>query len=407
MNSPRVVVTGMGLVSAAGTSLSENWRRVIAGEPTAARDPALAGCPIDFTCRAPDFEPSRYLGRRGAATADRFTQLALVAADEAVSEAKLRLDETDLTRFGVVIGTMSGGMTTIERQHARLLEGGSSTVSGRTMLMGMTSVAASALSIHHGLRGTCLTVSTACASGTVAIGTACQLIRSGTVDVVLAGGADSPLTPLQVAALDRLSALSRRNDDPGRASRPFDADRDGAVLGEGAGILLLESESHAMARGAPQLAEIAGYGDSSDGYHIVQPDPDGAGAQSAMRAALADAGLSPRDVDYINAHGTSTRSSDEIECTAISAIFGDSPAVSSTKGVTGHTCGAAGGLEAAYSILALRDSCVPPTANLTDPDPSIKVDLVADQARHAPLRAVMSNSFGIGGHNASLVITSL
>ncbi|MCF3119144.1 beta-ketoacyl-[acyl-carrier-protein] synthase family protein [Streptomyces arenae] len=406
MSAQRVAVTGLGAVSAAGLGTDENWKRIVAGEPTAAPDPVLDSCPVNFGCRVPDFEPVTRLGRRQAGLLDRYAQLALVAAEEALSSARLRSEDTDPTRFGVVLGSVAGGMATLEAQQTRLERLGPNAVSGRTMPLGLLSAAAGALSIHFGLRGTALTVATACASGTMAIGVARDLIRTGVLDVALAGGADSPLTPLNAAAYNQLRALSRRIDAPSIASRPFSATRDGFVLGEGAGILVLESEAHARARGAPAMAMIAGYGTSADGHHVTRPNPDGEGARRAMRAALADADVPADAIGYVNAHGTSTRLNDSVESAAISQILGDRVAVSSTKGVTGHPFGAAGALEAAYSVLALRDSTIPPTANLNDPDPDITVDLVAGAARRKRLRAVLSNSFGFGGYNASLVITA-
>ncbi|MFI6305946.1 beta-ketoacyl-[acyl-carrier-protein] synthase family protein [Amycolatopsis thailandensis] len=406
MTPPEVVVTGIGVVSAAGVGVDENWKRIVSGEPTADHDPELDGLPVDFACRVPDFNPVPLLGTREAGRTDRYTQLALVAAHEALTSSRLRLENTDSTRAGVVLGTVSGGSSTMERQEERLLLAGSSAVSVRTMPMGLVNMAAGVLSIHFGLQGIALTTATACASGTNAIGVARDLIRSGAMDVVLAGGTDAPITPLSSAAFHRLGALSRRCHDPAGASRPFSADRDGFVLGEGAGILVLENERHARARQAPRLAKVAGYGASADSHHVTRPHPEGAGARRCMRAAIADAGLAPADIGHVNAHGTSTRLNDEVENAAIASIFGDQVAVTSTKGVTGHPFGAAGALEAAYSVLTLTTSVIPPTANLTEPDPRITVDVVAGTARHRNVGAVISNSFGFGGHNASLVFTA-
>lgn len=405
MSPSPITITGMGLVSAAGIGVADNWRRVVAARPTAARHPALAGHPVDFACRVPDFHPAALLGERRAEYTDRFTQLALVAAREALTHARLRPADTDLTRFGVVLGTLAGGTATMETQQDRLLHGGAAAVAARTLPMGLTSSAAGELSIHFGLLGTTMTVVTACASGATAIGVARDLIRSGTLDVALAGGTESPITPLQAAAYHRLGALSRRTHDPLGASRPFTASRDGFVLGEGAGILVLENDAHARARGAPRLANVAGYGATADSHHAVRPEPTGDGARRAVLAALADAQIGADDVGYVNAHGTSTRLNDAVEGAVVAKVFGEAVAVSSTKGVTGHTLGAAGALEAGYSVLALRDSILPPTANLTDPDPGIAVDLVAGAARHTHVHAVVSNSFGFGGHNACLVLT--
>ncbi|OXM49749.1 beta-ketoacyl-[acyl-carrier-protein] synthase family protein [Amycolatopsis alba] len=405
MSRTQVTVTGMGMVSAAGIGVEDNWARIRAGQPAAAPHPALAGHPVDFACGAMDFEPAETLGERQADNTDRSTQMALVAAEEALARARLRPADTDVTRFAVVLGTWAGGTATMENQQAQLLRHDAAAVAARTMITGPLSSSAGELSIRFGLQGPVMTIATACASGTSAIGIARDLIRAGIVDVALAGGTDASITPLQVAGFFRLGALSRRTHDPLGASRPFAASRDGLVFGEGAGILVLENDAHARARGAPRLADVAGYSATSDAYHMLRPDPAGAGARRAIRAALADADIGKNDVDYVNAHGTSTRRNDEVECKAISAGLGDTVAVSSTKGVTGHTFGAAGALEAAYSILALTESVIPPTANLIDPDPDITVDLVAGTARHQPVQAVLSNSFGFGGLNASLVLT--
>ncbi|KOG85176.1 beta-ketoacyl-[acyl-carrier-protein] synthase family protein [Streptomyces varsoviensis] len=413
MSAPRVIVTGMGLISAAGIGAEANWRRIVAGEPTALHAPGLDGCPVDFGCAVPDFDPAEHLGRSRAEALDRYAQLAMVAAEEAMDSAGVAVREptersagtTDPARIGVVLGSLAGGTATIEAQQTQLERHGPTAVAGRTIPLGLVSSAAGALSARFGLLGASMSVTTACASGTTAIGTARDLIRTGALDVALAGGADAPLTPLNAAAYDRLRALSRRGDYPPAASRPFSATRDGFVLGEGAGFVVLESEEHARARGAPRLASIAGYGSAADGYHPVRPDPDGGGARRAILAALADAGMGADAIDYVNAHGTSTPLNDAVESAVVTDLLGDDVPVSSTKGVTGHPLGAAGALEAAYAVLALRDGIVPPTANLTDPDPDISVDLVAGAARRERLRAVLSNSFGFGGYNASLVIT--
>jgi 3-oxoacyl-[acyl-carrier-protein] synthase II len=304
---------------------------------------------------------------------------------------------------GVVIGSGAGGTATLEAQHAALVREGPTAVSPLTLPMGLLNMAAGQLAIELGARGPCLAPCTACASGATAIGIARDMLRSGAADIVIAGGAEAPVTPLYVSAFSRMRVLSRRSD-PETASRPFDSARDGFVLGEGAGVLVLESEAHAGARGARALARIIGFGASADAHHVTNPDPEGRGARQAMQAALADAGLTAGDVQYVNAHGTSTPLNDSIEAGAIRAVFGDDVPVSSTKGVTGHLLGAAGAVEAAYAALALRHGVIPPTANLTDPDPEIAVDLVYRKARKRRLEHAMSNSFGFGGQNASLVI---
>ncbi|MFF2619852.1 beta-ketoacyl-[acyl-carrier-protein] synthase family protein [Kitasatospora sp. NPDC058046] len=401
MTTRQVVVTGLGLVSAAGVGTENNWRYVVAAQPTAAVDPALTGCPVDLSCRVPGFAPATPAARR----LDRFAQLAMAAATEAWTSAGLHTTPVDGLRCGTVLGTLAGGVGTFEAEHARLLESGPDDVATGMIPMAMASSATGAVSMRFGLRGTSLVVSTACASGTVAIGMALAMVRSGLLDIVLAGGAEAPLTPMTAVGYQRLGALSRRVTDPAGASRPFSASRDGFVLGEGAGILVLEAAEHASARRARQLAVVAGYGESADAFHPIRPHPQGDGIRRAMLAALRDAQMTPADVGHVNAHATSTVLGDAAEGRAIASVFGTRVAVSSTKGVTGHPLGAAGALEAGYTVLALRDQLAPPTANLDDPDPAIDLDLVSGRPRRLPLHAAISNSSGFGGTNASLVLT--
>ncbi|MBS2531153.1 beta-ketoacyl-[acyl-carrier-protein] synthase family protein [Catenulispora sp. NF23] len=400
------VVTGIGLVTPAGIGVSENWKRVVAGIPTAAIHAELADCALSMACCVPDFPPGTPGLRRGWQF-DPFTQFAVTAAHEALTRAGLDPDAwPDSSRVAVVLGSGSGGAATMEEQIVRMRRGGPNRVSPLTLPMGLANMAAGQIAIEFGAQGPCLAPSTACASGATAIGIGRDLLRTGAADIVIAGGADACITPMYISALFRMGALSRRTDDAGTASRPFDVDRDGMLLAEGAGVLILESEEHARQRGARPLARIAGFGASADAHHVTSPHPEGRGAKLAMRNALADAGLGAGDVDYVNAHGTSTPLNDSVEAKAIHAVLGPDVAVSSTKGVTGHPLGAAGAIEAAYAVLAILDGVIPPTANLTRPDPVMAVDLVHTGARYGPVDVVMSNSFGFGGQNATLLITA-
>ncbi|MGG2463439.1 beta-ketoacyl-[acyl-carrier-protein] synthase family protein [Streptomyces sp. RGM 3693] len=404
MSGFAALVTGVGLITSAGTGVEPNWEKVLAGEPTAASLPELDGLPVTIACRVPDFSPQD-LGH-GSWQWDRFTQFAVVAAREALEHAGLVPgDWAESSRVAVIIGSGAGGTATLEAQHRVLLEEGPGAVSPLTLPMGLVNMAAGQVAIDISANGPCLAPCTACAAGASALGIGRELLRQGVADVVVAGGAEAPITPLYVSSFARMRALSRHSDDPATASRPFDAGRDGFVLGEGAGILVLETEEHAAARGARPLARLTGYGASSDAHHVTSPHPEGQGAELAMRAALDDAGLTGQDVDYVNAHGTSTPLNDVTEAAVISRLLGNEVAVSSTKGVTGHPLGAAGAIEAAYCALALRDGLIPPTAGLSEPDPRVQVDLVRGAARPGPVRAAMSNSFGFGGQNATLVFT--
>ncbi|MFE3652086.1 beta-ketoacyl-[acyl-carrier-protein] synthase family protein [Streptomyces sp. NPDC059101] len=404
MSGFAALVTGVGLITSAGTGVEPNWEKVLAGEPTASSLPELDGLPVTIACRVPDFSPQD-LGH-GSWRWDRFTQFAVMAAREALEHAGLAPGGwADGSRVAVIIGSGAGGTATLEAQHRVLLEEGPTAVSPLTLPMGLVNMAAGQVAIDISANGPCLAPCTACAAGASALGIGRELLRQGVADVVVAGGAEAPITPLYVSSFARMRALSKHSDNPATASRPFDAGRDGFVLGEGAGILVLESEEHAAARGARPLARLTGYGASSDAHHVTSPHPEGRGAELAMRAALDDAGLTGQDVDYVNAHGTSTPLNDVTEAAVISRLLGNEVAVSSTKGVTGHPLGAAGAIEAAYCALALRDGLIPPTAGLSEPDPRIQVDLVRGAARHGPLRAAMSNSFGFGGQNATLVFT--
>lgn len=401
-----VAVTGLGLVTPAGLDVASNEERVWSGVSTASRAEELAGLPVDFSCRVTGFDPVAELGRRKAPRMDRVSQLGVAAARQAIADAGLDPATWDGARVGVVVGTSFGGSATFEREHAAFLQDGADLVSPLLMVMAPVNMTAGYIAMECRALGPNQVVSTACASGTTAIGYGRMLLESGLCDVVIAGGSEAALTRTGIASLARMGALSQRRDEPQAASRPFDADRNGFVAGEGAGMFVLERMADAAARGAVVRARISGFGASADGHHASSPDPTGGGAERAIRAALADAGLDPRDVAHINAHGTSTPLNDVTESRVIRRVFGEGPAVTSTKGVIGHLIGAAGAVEAAYTVLAVQRGSVPPTANLQSLDPEIEVDVVAKEARPLRIEAAVSNSFGFGGQNASLVVTS-
>lgn len=397
-------ITGIGLVTPAGVGVADNWSRVVEGRATAAaHHPDLAGLPVTMACRVPAFSAGTPRARQW----DRYTQFAVVAAQEALRQAGLTAgDWDDSARVAVVIGSGAGGTATLEAQHAHLLAEGPADVSPLTLPMGLLNMAAGQVAIELRANGPCLAPCSACASGASAIGIGRDMIRSGAADIVIAGGAEAPVTPLYLSAFARMRALSRRSGDPLTASRPFDAARDGFVLGEGAGVFVLESEEHARARGARPVARVIGYGASADAHHVTSPHPEGRGAKFAVRAALADAGLTGRDVRYVNAHGTSTPLNDAVESGVVRELLGGDTPVSSTKGVTGHPLGAAGAIEAAFAALTVQHGVIPPTANLTDPDPAMDIDLVHKAPRHGPVDIALSNSFGFGGQNTALLIAA-
>ncbi|MBV2156640.1 beta-ketoacyl synthase [Kitasatospora sp. SUK 42] len=401
-----VAVTGLGLVTPAGIGVKENWDGLTSGVSRAAPDEALRGWPVDFTCRVPGFDPEELLGGFSAWQLERFVQLAIVASRQALDDAGWDPATWDGARVGVVLGNSLGGVQTVERQHRALLDGGPRRVSPLLIPMSMVNMVAGQVAIDIGARGPSQVVATACASGTTAVGTARELLRSGACDVVLAGGSESALTPLAMAGLSRMGALSRRTDDPATASRPFDADRDGFVAAEGAGVLVLERIADARARGAVPRAVVRGYGAATDAHHPTAPDPDGRGIEQALRAALADAGLGPSDVDHVNAHGTSTPLNDVTEGRMLHRVLGDGPLVTSTKGVTGHALAAAGAIEAGFTALAIQHRSVPPTANLARLDPELEIDVVYGAPRSAVIEVAVSTSLGFGGHNAALVLTA-
>ena len=404
----KVVITGIGIVCPTGTTRDAAWEAVKAG--TSGIGPIerfdTAGLETTFAANVSGFDPAAHLGAKEARRSDRFTQFAIVAAREAIDHSGLSIENASADRIGVLIGTAIGGLETLERAAKTLAEEGPSRLGPFFVPMFLPNMASGMVAIAVGARGPNFAPTSACASSAHAIGEAVAMIRRGAADAMIAGGAEAPITRLGVAGFNAMGALSTRNDDPPAASRPFDAERDGFVLAEGAAVLVLESAAHAARRGARVLGEVAGYGTTDDANHMVQPAPEGAGGARAMRAALADAGLEPEAVDYVNAHGTSTQLNEKLETRALKAVFGKHARrlpVSSTKSMTGHLCGAAGSLEAAFSVLAMIDGCIPPTINYRTPDPECDLDCVPNVARAASLAHVMSNSMGFGGHNVSLI----
>ncbi|QDQ09368.1 beta-ketoacyl-[acyl-carrier-protein] synthase family protein [Streptomyces spectabilis] len=400
-----VAVTGVGLVTAGGIGADATWDLLLTGEPTAAVDAELQGLPVDFSCRVPGFDADELLGRRTAWRQDRFTHFGLVAAREALAQSGLDPTTWDGARVGIVVGNALGGTKLFEEARSTLMTEGPLHVPPMLIpQMGQSSLGGF-LAIDCAATGPNLTTVTACASGATAIGTARELLRSRVCDVVLTGGTEAAISPTIIAGFHQIGALSRRVEDPAAASRPFDVGRDGFVAAEGAGMLVLERPADATARGARPLALLSGYGASADAHHPTAPQPGGAGVERAVRAALADAGLSPRDIDHINAHGTSTPLNDVAEAQLVRRVFGDRPAVTAVKGSLGHTLGAAGAIEAVCTVLSVRRGVVPPTANCESQDPRVELDIVTKVPRALPVRAAVSNSFGFGGLNAVLVVT--
>lgn len=401
-------ITGIGLVTPAGIGRAANWATVCTGRSTARPTDVLGEAPVRFASTVPGtFDVDRFVGRRVSRHYDRSTQFALVAARAALSEAGLAPAVLENARVAVIVGTAFGGTQTFEDNHARLMAAGPEAVNARFLPKGLVNMVSGILSIELGATGPNMVVSTACASGATAIGVGLGLLRCDMADIVVCGGTDASVTPLHVAGFHKLRALTcARKHPPASASRPFDRDHDGFVMAEGAGILVLERDTDAAARGARALARIAGYGASADAHHITAPHPEGCGAKAAIRAACRDAGLTPGEVDHVNAHATSTPIGDTVEA-AVIADLTPGAVVTSTKGVTGHTLGAAGAIEAAYTALALRTQTVPPTANLHAPCARAgDLDLVTARARAARLDTAISHSFGFGGHNAALVLTT-
>ena len=406
MTRGSIAVTGLGLVTAAGIGVETSWRGVCSGQSPARHDPVLAGLPVDISCTVPQFSAAKNVGRRSELMHDRFTQLAIAAAREAVAGSGLDFTTWDGARVGVVVGCGLGGVTTWERQHRALLDDGPRAVSALLIPMLVPNMIAGHLAMEFRATGPNLVTATACASGATAIGTALDLLSDHRCDVVLAGGTEAGVSPLIVTGFAQMGALSRRLGEPQAASRPFDADRDGFVIGEGSGMLVLERESDAAARGARIRARIAGYGASADAHHMTAPEPEGKGVRQALEVALKAADLGPGDVDHVNAHGTSTPLNDAVEAKVLADLLGSRPVVTSTKGVTGHTLGAAGAIEAVFTVLAIDTGTVPPTANLTRQDPGTDIDIVSGAPLRRNVDVAVSNSFGFGGQNAVLVFTA-
>ncbi|MFC1594280.1 beta-ketoacyl-ACP synthase II [Candidatus Omnitrophota bacterium] len=405
----RIVVTGLGAISPVGSEVNEFWKSLVEGKngvgmitqyDASLFDSRIAG-------EVDDFDPAQHFNTKEARHLERFVQFAVVTAREAMKDSGIDLQTEDVDRIGVIVGSGIGSLHAMETEHKRYLEKGPKKLSPFLIPRLIVNEAAGQISIDLGVKGPNTCVTTACASGSHAIGDAFRLLQHDDADVMIAGGTESCITALGVGGFCALKALSRRNDDPKKASRPFERDRDGFVIAEGAGLVVMETLEHAMKRNAQIYAEIAGYGLSGDAYHITAPDPDGHGASCAMAMALKNSGLKPEAVDYINAHGTSTLLNDKIETKAIKKTFADHAkkvAVSSTKSVTGHLLGAAGGVEFVACTLAIRDGIIPPTINYENPDPDCDLDYVPNTARKQAVEVAMSNSLGFGGHNATLIV---
>lgn len=411
------VITGLGAVTPYGVGLDTFWEGVLGGRNTGRRVTAFdpEGYPTQIACELPDFDPLAHLPRKLVRQVDPFAQYALIAAEEALLDAKLvepgeglhlpLVDGVDPTRVGTLIASGVGGMHEMTTQYDRLRDGGPKQVRPFMAIAMPLNMGGGQIAIRHNLQGPAFSAVSACASGTDALGMALDMLRAGRADVVVAGGAEAAINSLVLAGFAAAGALSRRNDEPERASRPFDVDRDGFVMGEGAGVVVLETPEHAAARGATPLAHLCGYGSSDDAYHTTAPSPDGSGAARALRTALADAGLQPGDIDHVNAHGTSTPTNDPSEAAALHAVFGqrvDELAATSTKSAIGHLLGAAGGIEAVATVKAMLEGTVPPSQNLDQQDPECDLDVVAGAPRTVSIDAALSESFGFGGHNSVL-----
>lgn len=409
MSKRRVAITGLGIVSPLGIGITENWQNVVAGNSGIATLSHFdaTGYPSTIAGEVKNFDVSKFISEKEARRMDRFIQLGIVAAMEAIEDAGLEASEANAERIGVYIGSGIGGVETVEATTRLLLERGPRRISPFYVPMSIINMISGNLSIMYGFKGPNLAMVTACSTATHSIGDAGRLIEYGDADVMIAGGGEAPITPTSTAGFGNAKALSARNDDPQAASRPFDAERDGFVMGEGAGIVVLEEWEHAKKRGAKIYAELAAMGLSGDAYHMTSPPEDGEGARRCMDNAMRSAGVNPQDVDYVNAHGTSTPLGDKAETQAIKGSFGDHAyklAVSSTKSVTGHLLGAAGGVEAIYTALAIHHQVAPPTINLTSPDPDCDLDYVPNTAREMKIDVALSNSFGFGGTNGTLVL---
>src|SRR5438876_9870688 len=407
----RVAITGLGLVTPLGTNVQSTWDGLLAGRsgagPITRFDPVQS--PVKFACEVKGFEPAKFLDKKEVRRYDLFAQFAIGAAEEAVADACLATswDTVNLKRVGVLIGTGTGGLQTFEANCRALFEKGPSRVSPFFVPMYMPNVAAALISMRYGAKGPNYCTVSACASSAHSVGDALDLIRNDKADLMIAGGAEAAITPLAVASFANMKALSERNDDPQTASRPFDKDRDGFVMGDGAAVLILEEWEHAQRRGAKVYAEVVGYGMTADAHHITAPAPDGAGAQEAMRLAMQSGGIRPEEIGYINAHGTSTPHGDAAETAAVKAVFGEQARkliFGSTKSMTGHLLGAAGAFEFAICALALKNGVIPPTINQFNPDPACDLDSARNHAVERQVDVALSNSFGFGGHNVTLAV---
>ncbi len=405
----RVVITGMGLICGSGNTKEEVWSNLLASRsavgPVTRFD--ISAFPVRIAGEIKNFDPLKFIEKKEVKKMDPFIHYAVAASQEAMDDSGLRVNGENATRVGTYIGSGIGGFGVIEREHEKFLRGGPGKISPFFIPAAIVNLAAGQVSIRFGLKGPNSATCTACSSGAHAVGDSFKIIQRGDAEAMVCGGAEAAITPMGIGGFAAMRALSSRNSDPEHASRPFDADRDGFVIGEGAGVLMLEELEHARARGAKIYAEMIGYGMSSDAYHITQPSEDGDGAVRVMTNAIKDAGIQPHEVDYINAHGTSTYYNDKLETMAIKRVFGDSAysiPVSSTKSMMGHLLGAAGGVEAGIVALALHDQIAPPTANYEKPDPDCDLDYVPNSARRRPIRYALSNSFGFGGTNAALLM---
>ena len=412
MSKRRVVITGIGMISPLGIGAEETWKGLIDGRsgvgPITKFD--TTNFPVKIAGEVRGFEPEKWIEKKEVKKSDTFIHYAVGAAHMAIDDAKLDYKSVDGDRFGVIIGSGIGGLPLIEEMHAKMLERGPSRISPFFIPGLIVNLASGHISIRFGARGPSSAPATACATGAHAIGDAARVIRYDEADLMFAGGSEAVITPLAVGGFAAMRALSTRNDDPQKASRPWDLNRDGFVMGEGAGVVLLEELEHARARGAKIYCEITGYGMSSDAYHITSPSEDAGGMMRVMQRALKDAGLQPKDIGYINAHGTSTPVGDRIETMAIKKVFADDAknvAVSSTKSMTGHLLGAAGGLESAIAAKVVETGILPPTINYETPDPACDLDYVPNKARQKQVQHVMSNSFGFGGTNATLIFSKV
>ncbi len=409
MERRRAVITGLGAITSIGHTAEEFWKSCLAGN--SGIDTITAFDPTGFAVRIAGevrgFEPADFIDKKEARRMDRCVQLGIAASDMAIKDASLDMSKTDANKVGTIIGSGIGGIGTFETQHQVLLSKGPSRVSPFFVPMMIIDMIPGMISMRHGLKGPNYAVVSACASAAHAMGISLRMIRDGDADVVVTGGSEAAITPMTVAGFASMKALSTRNDDPPAASRPFDAERDGFVIGEGTGIFVFESLEHARKRGAPILAEVAGYGATADAYHMTAPSPGGEGGARSMKAALDDARIPPEDVSYINAHGTSTPHNDKLETTAIKTVFGEAAGripISSTKSMIGHLLGSGGAVELVATVLSIRDGKVHPTINLTHPDPECDLDYIPEGPRDLDVRVALSNSFGFGGHNATLVI---